>query len=534
MFFRPHSLFLSLALIHLIVVPFRADAAPARSQPNILFIFADDQSHATIHALGNDEIWTPHLDTLVSQGTAFTNVYNMGGWNGAICIASRTMLNTGRSLWRAHSVNGRLDELAQRGQLWSLLLSKAGYTTYNTGKWHIEIPPESIFDHQIHERPGMPRDHWNTRPAGVAPTREFIESIAGYNRPIENVPDNWAPDDPAHGGFWEGGKHWSEVLADDAEQFLKAAATDEHPFFMYLAFNAPHDPRQAPKRFVDLYPRDDIAIPETFLPLYPFKDAIGCVPTLRDEALAPFPRTPYAIRAHRQEYYAIISHMDEQIGRILDVLEATGQRDNTYIIFTADHGLACGNHGLLGKQNMYDHSMKPPLIIVGPDIPQNERRDALVYLQDIMPTSLELAGVAPPEYVDFNSLLPLIRDKSKQSLYPALYGAYLRDAQRMIRKGNLKLIVYPGANRIRLYDLAEDPKEMNDLSEDPQHLPVIKELFRELLDLQVSMDDTLDLRKAFPRIIEARENIKSRVNAQLLETSLQQKPSEPSCSEIVL
>ena len=126
---------------------------------------------------------------------------------------------------------------------------------------------------------------------------------------------------------------------------------------MYIAFNAPHDPRQAPKKYVDMYPTDKIKIPKSFLKEHPLKEEIGSGKGLRDEKLAPFPRTKHAVQVNRREYYAIITHMDFQIGRILDHLDKTGQADNTYIFFTADHGLSVGHHGLLGKQNLYDHSV---------------------------------------------------------------------------------------------------------------------------------------------------------------------------------
>jgi arylsulfatase A-like enzyme len=322
----------------------------------------------------------------------------------------------------------------------------------------------------------------------------------GYNRPMEDQEDPWSPYDPKFGGFWQGGKHWSEVLGDDAVNYIQEATALEKPFFMYLAFNAPHDPRQSPKSYVDMYPWQDVAVPENYLPEYPYKEEMGCGVKLRDERLAPFPRTEYAIKVNRQEYYAIITHMDAQIGRILKALEESGKRDNTYIFFTADHGLACGNHGLMGKQNMYDHSVRPPLIVVGPDVPKNKRNKADVYLQDIMATSLELAGVEKPKYVEFSSLMPLVRGTQQESNYNAVYGAY-RHLQRMVRADGHKLIIYPEVPVTRLFDLESDPLEMNDLSGDPAYANIKKQLFGRLLELQIQMEDTVDLRKAFPELV---------------------------------
>ncbi len=449
------------------------------AKPNILVIIADDQSFNTVHELGNTEILTPTIDELASRGTVFTTCYNMGGWNGAVCIASRTMLNTGRFLWRAEAVDRKLDSLAIGKKLWSQEMENLGYETYMTGKWHVKIKPEKIFNHAGTERPGMPRD-----------------TPEAYNRPLSENDREWTPWDSAFGGFWKGGKHWSEVVANETIGFLENADSSEKPFFMYIAFNAPHDPRQSPKKYVDMYPLENISVPESFLPEYPYKDEIGCSPKLRDERLAPFPRTEYAVKVHRQEYYAIITHMDAQIRRILNKLEETGQADNTYIFFSSDHGLSVGHHGLLGKQNMYDHSMRPPMIVVGPDIPEGEKRDMAVYLQDIMPSTLEYAGGRELDYVEFNSLKPLIEKTKTDSYYPEVYGAYT-DKQRMIRMDNYKLIAYPMAGVLRLFDLEADPLEMNDLVSQPIYKERVDNMFEELIRLQGEMGDTLDLRGYF-------------------------------------
>ncbi len=176
--------------------------------------------------------------------------------------------------------------------------------------------------------------------------------------------------------------------------------------------------------------------------------------------------------------------------------------DNTYIIFTADHGLACGQHGLMGKQNMYEHSMRPPLILVGKDIPQAERRDVHVYLQDVMPTTLQLAGVSKPDHIEFNSLIPYIKDAEAQSAYDAIYGCYEKNLQRMIRVDDWKLIVYPKAKVVRLYNVAEDPHEMHDLAGHPAQKGRIASLFQRFLSLSDDMDDGLDLAPIFPELAE--------------------------------
>ena len=285
-------------------------------------------------------------------------------------------------------------------------------------------------------------------------------------------------------------------MADDAIGFLSQSKTDEDPFFMYIAFNAPHDPRQSPKEYVDMYPLQDVDVPENFLEEYPFNEAAATGRTLRDEMLAPFPRTEYSVKVNRQEYYAIITHRDYQIGRILDHLKKTKQARNTYIVFTADHGLAVGHHGLMGKQNMYEHSVRVPFVVVGPDVAKNASNDANIYLQDVMPTTLELAGVEKPEHVEFNSLLPLLTGQQKESNYPSVYGAYL-DSQRSVRAFGYKMILYPSVGKVRLYDLGKDPLEQNDLAGDDSTVEIQKKLFRELRKLQVDVGDELDLTEKF-------------------------------------
>jgi choline-sulfatase len=453
--------------------------ALSAEKPNVIFIISDDQSYETIRAHGHTDIDTPNLDRLAAQGTAFTRAYNMGAWHGAVCVASRTMLVTGKTVWHAKAAEKNLAADVAAGRLWPQRMAARGYETYFSGKWHISADVAQAFGHVVNKRPGMPND--------VA---------AGYNRPVTGQPDPWNPSDPKFEGFWKGGKHWSEVLGDDSIGFLEQAAKSEKPFFMYLAFNAPHDPRQSPKEYVDRYPLDRIKVPDDFLPEYPQKEEIGAGKGLRDEKLAPFPRDENAVKVNRQEYYAIITHMDAQVGRILDALETSGKADNTWIIFTADHGLACGHHGLMGKQNMYEHSLRVPFLVSGPGVKAGAIIDSPIHLQDAMATALDLAG-ADREGVEFQSVRPLLA--GEKGGLDAVYAAYM-DTQRAVIHDGWKLILYPKAKVAKLYHLTEDPQEMKDLAAYPAMADRKKALFAKFLELQQRYDDQLEMESLFPEL----------------------------------
>lgn len=471
----------------------------SQKKPNILFVFADDLTFTALGNLEPNSLHTPHLNQLMAEGTSFQKAYNMGSWTGAVCAASRAMMISGRSVWETQAFKENWKKGEDIDKTWPKLMEKAGYETYMTGKWHVDVHPDKIFNHTAHIRGGMPGDKWqhglmvqkfdSLAKAGQTDYSSLMP--VGYNRPLSPEDHSWSPTDTTMGGFWEGGTHWSEVLREDAIGFLDHASQIDKPFFMYLAFNAVHDPRQSPGKYIDLYEVDEINLPESFMPVYPYKDAIGNGPALRDEALAPFPRTEYAIRTHLQEYYALLSHMDAQIGEILNKLEAIGERENTYIIFTADHGLAMGKHGLLGKQNMYEHSLAAPFIIAGPGIPEGQRMDKNIYLQDAMATSLEIAGVERPEYLYFHSILDLAKGK-QEKVMDRVYGAYV-SYQRMIKQDAFKLMVYPDAKQVLLYDLENDPNELTNLADRPEYKGKVKELFTALQEEQARLGDQLTL-----------------------------------------
>jgi len=432
-----------------------------RKRPNILVFFTDDQRFDTIRSLGNKHIHTAHIDSLVRNGTTFTNAYIMGSMSGAVCVPSRAMLMSGRTLF---GLEGTGKTIPEKDVTLPEVLRKAGYTTFHTGKWHQDKKTFArCFSTGAKIFFGGMGNHWNV------PVNDFDPT---GNYPRQKV-------------YRDKGKHSSELFSDAAIDFLRDYK-DDKPFFVYVAYTAPHDPRQAPEKYRQMYNPDKIVLPKNFLPEHPFDNGEM---KIRDEKLAPWPRTPKEIRKHIADYYAIITHMDAQIGRVLSALKKTGQARNTIIVLAGDNGLAVGRHGLLGKQNLYEHSVHVPLIMSGPDIPRGQRRDAFCYLLDVYPTLCNLIGVPIPGSVEGRNLAGIISRKRK--LRDTLFFAY-KDIQRGVRDERYKLIEYAvkGKRTTQLFDLQADPWEINNLTDNPKHAGDLRRLRKELLRWKEKLGDS--------------------------------------------
>ena len=431
-------------------------APPAAKRPNILLIYSDDQRHDTIHALGNAEIKTPNLDRLVARGHAFTNNYVMGGMHGAICVPSRAMLHTGRSLWHVPDNLQGATTLAET-------LGKAGYATYATGKWH------------------------NT-PASFRRSLQHGKNIffGGMSNQFKVTVQDLL-DDGTLSEKRTGDKYSTTLFTDTAIDYLRAHRGAQ-PFFLYVAFTSPHDPRTAPEAFATMYDPDKIALPKNFLPQHPFDNGELRV---RDELLAPHPRTPEVVRRHIADYYAMISHVDHEVGRLLAALTAAGHADDTLVLFAGDNGLAVGQHGLFGKQNLYEHSAKMPLVVAGPGVAHGTS-DALVYHFDMFATMCEAAQAAPPAETESKSLWPLLRGEQKGHR-DFILGAY-RNVQRALRVANYKLIEYHVADvkTTQLFDLDKDPWEIDNLADKPAHAATLARLRARLKAARAEYGDPVD------------------------------------------
>jgi len=435
------------------------------TRPNMLFLFSDDQRADTIGALGNAQIRTPALDGLVERGTAFTQAYCMGSSNGAVCVPSRAMLMSGRSLF---AVNDHLGGMVT----WPEKFGQAGYRTFMTGKWH------------------------NGEASAL---RSFQEGEAIFLGGMGD-PYRLGLRDMSSKHLFEhqrvSGEHSVKVFADAAVKFLGEQKGGQ-PFLCYVAFNAPHDPRVAPEEYRKRFRGAEPSVPENFLPVHPFNNGEMVI---RDEALAPWPRTKEVVREHLADYYAYIEFMDAQIGRVLGALKASGQEGKTIVVFASDHGLAIGSHGLFGKQNLYDHSMHAPLIFAGPGILGGRRSGALSYLFDIFPTLGGLAGVVGPEGSEGRSLVAILRGE-KEVHRASILTAY-KKVQRAVRDDRWKLIVYPQINKTQLFDLRKDPGEVRDLAGMPEYAEEVRRMRGLMEKEQANFSDTLALSSATPEAMD--------------------------------
>ncbi|MCL5278382.1 MAG: sulfatase-like hydrolase/transferase [Planctomycetes bacterium] len=428
------------------------------NRPNVLFLFADDQRADTIAALGNSHIKTPNVDKLVTGGFTFRTNYCFGGNSGAVCMPSRAMLMTGKTWFH-------IDTATLKGaKLFPEVLQENGYVTFGTGKWHNGQPSWlRAFQHGKNIFFGGMADHTKVPVRDLGPDGKLTAVRTGE-------------------------KFSSELFADVAIEFLHHW-DGKKPFFVYVAFTAPHDPRMPPVPFREMYYRARPPLPANFLPQHPFDN--GMMQGGRDENLAAWPRTEAVIRDQLAEYYGAITHLDGQIGRILEALKQTGQADNTIIIYAADQGLALGSHGLLGKQSVYEHSMRCPLIFVGPGIPVGKSSSAFSYLLDVFPTLCDVIGIQPPADLEGESLRPLWEGK-KDHVRDSVFLPFLQ-IQRAVRDERWKLICYPKIGYLQLFDLQADPDEKTNLIDRPEYAPHVPRLLALMRQWQAKVGDTLEL-----------------------------------------
>ena len=446
-------------LISAITCPGTATAA---KRPNVLFIFTDDQRPDTFGALGNPDVKTPNMDRIINSGFVFNRAYIQGSMTFATCLPSRAMIMSGKPLFRAPL---QLDS----GVLMPQVFQKSGYRTFATGKWH---NGESSFEKCFDEAEavffgGAARTHINV------PVNRMIAGLM--------VP-------------YDAGETFStDLFADAAIEFIEGQSEKEQPFFCYIPFTAPHSPVTPPGKWATMYDPDKITLPPNHAALRP--DLVDQQQGASRRGggrggrgrqggdVSPVDRAKQRYAA----YYGLISHLDHHIGRVLDTLKKTGQAENTIILFATDHGMSMDSHGQSGKHNAYEHTSRVQMVASGAGVPKGSS-DALVYLYDIYPTLCGLTGLPIPDEVEGKSLAKVIHGKQAK-VRDHLFTAYMDD-QRTIRDDRWKLFYRSKEDRAALYDLKNDPHELNDLAAKPENKDRIAKLKVELAKAQQLYGDT--------------------------------------------
>lgn len=458
----------------------KSEVAEAPKRPNFLFVLVDDQSPFDLQTYDpNSILETPTISKLASQGVVVEQARHMGSMNGAVCTPSRHMIMSGRTVWHlppSAEFQKQTDPNEIDDQTIGAVFNRAGYKTMRTCKKGNSYP--------------------------------------GANKQFTVVHDA-----TKRGGTEETGSAWHakqvlEYLGD------REGAKEEDPFFIYFGFSHPHDTRNGTPELLEKYGatnhKDQNSLPtandkqpelqDNYLAAHPFFHGH---PQLRDEERVSGVwknRDERTIRNELGREYACSENVDNQLEKVLAKLEAMGELDNTYIVYTSDHGMAIGRHGLQGKQNLYEHTWRVPFIVKGPGIPSGKRVTGNMYLLDVLPTLCDLAGITAPETAEGKSMVPVFKGE-KETVRDVMYGVYAggtKPGMRSVKKGDWKLIKYDvmdgKVRETQLFNLAENPNEYlpehkktgemeTDLAENPKYAEKLAEMEALLLEQMVANDD---------------------------------------------
>ncbi len=411
-------------------------------QINVLIIESDDQSNQAVGAFGNPFMVTPNIDKLAAEGTSFTSAYNMGCWSPAVCVPSRMMLIYGKYLWKAQKINARNKPISMPE-----IFKQNGYETYMTGKWHA----------------------WGNYPKNIFDTTGTITE--GQLKTYKTSKG-----------------HITNITGDEAVNYIRNYKKKK-PFFAYVAFNAPHVPRETSQNYYDLYPIENIELPPSV------KDGLPLNKNVKYQ-YTNNPLSAKTMKKRVQQNNAMVTHMDKKIGDIIKALKDKKMYNNTIIVFMSDHGISFGENNNATKVAVYEPNVTAPLIIRNPkDLSPKKIKDR-VYLQDIVPTLIDILNLKTVAKLDFKSLKPLIEKQQavRETIYLAMFNA-----QRAIIKGDDKLILFPETKDLELYNLDSDPWETNNLINTAGANKKIKGLLKDFLVWQKKAKDTLDITTTYSK-----------------------------------
>ncbi len=464
------------------------------ARPNILWYCTDQQRFDTIAALGNPHVRTPNIDALVADGVAFTHAY----CQSPICTPSRSSFMTGLYPSRVHNTRNGNDTFPSGTPLITKRIADAGYYCGLVGKFHLQsagrrTEPRLDDGFSYWRFSHAPRDDW-------AEGHHYADWVKNLGGDLDAMRESEDRVDPS--------MHQTTWASECAIEFIEQAKDRNEPWLLNLNIYDPHPPFIPPKVYADQFDPESMPGPyfresdldqQAKLAKLDFQDEI---------------RTPEQHDAKRVQalYYAMIKQIDDQFARIVDALEATGQRDNTVIIFTSDHGEALGDHGLMFKGcRFYEGLVRVPLVFSWPrEFKGGLVSEALVELLDLSATLVELAGIDQPEDMQGKSLLPILRGDADPSTLRDYVRSEYFDALdphftggsgtygTMFRTRTHKLCMYHDKGVGELYDLDRDPWEFEDLWDDPESQAIKSELIRDAFDAHVVLTTDVGSRRIAP------------------------------------
>ncbi|MFP6750914.1 MAG: sulfatase-like hydrolase/transferase [Pirellulaceae bacterium] len=461
-------------------------------RPNILWYCTDQQRFDTIAALGYSHVVTPVVDQLVHDGVSFTHTY----CQSPICTPSRSSFMTGMYPSRVHNTRNGNDTFPSSPPLITRLLADSGYHCGLVGKFHLQssghrTEPRMDDGYSFWKFSHAPRDDWEEG-------HDYGDWVKQQGGDLDALRDH------EHRVPTE--LHQTTWASDRAIEFIRAR--EEGPWLLSVNIYDPHPPFIPPRSYADRF--DPAAMPGPhFLPSDLATQQTLQAVDFQGEALEP---EGHDAKRCQALYYAMINQIDDQLARILETLEQTGQRDNTVVIFTSDHGEMLGDHGLLQKGcRFYEGLVRIPLILSWPGrFLEDVRRDALVELLDLSATIVELGGLDQPEYMQGRSLVPLLtraeqpdelRDFVRCEYFDAL-DPHFTGGQgtfaTMYRDRRYKLSVYHGHGLGELYDLEQDPWEHHNLWDDPGSQQLKARLMAASFDSHVLLTTDVGSRRIAP------------------------------------
>jgi iduronate 2-sulfatase len=439
----------------------------AQDKKNVLFIIADDLN-CYLGPYEHSIVKTPNLDRLAESGIVFTNAY----CNFPLCGPSRASMMTGMY---PDQTNIKANAILLRDRMpnavtMSQVFINNGYTATRIGKiYHYNNPAD--IGKPGHDDPDSWTHTINPRGRDKDEEHKIFSLIPGsFGATLSWLAADGTDEEQTDG-----------IAATEAISLMKQYSKNKEPFFLAVGFYRPHTPFVAPKKYFDLYPRDKIQvprIPDGYLETLP-EPARNIIRQRKEQLNLPDSLAISAIQA----YYATITFMDAQIGRLLDALEETGLIENTIVLFTSDHGYHMGEHGHYQKRTLFEYSARIPLVISYPGQKTRGRiTDSMVEMIDFYPTLCELAGLSYPENISGISMVPILQNHRKSTRVDALtqtvFDGYslVNHRHRYTRWGE------GGPDMIELYDRKSDPEEMNNLARTGKYVKIINKMDKKLTE----------------------------------------------------